>query len=325
MRYSQAVEAYLDARSNEQAYNTVRTNRTHLKKLLNQYGDIELDSIDQRLMNGAFSIWASTMAPGSLNVTLGTYRGFFAWCREEELMPATWNPLKGQRQRRPNRNHRPRIPAADFSRLLDHAPCPRSRFLVALGLYCMPRASEVQLMTIGDLDLEAKYLRMTIPKTTDTDELPLTDDFIDEAERYLDWYASIVGPLKEHYYLIPSTIPGKGKFKTREITPLLPHKHLHGLLVPALEAYGLENHKGLKLHLLRRSGARGLYDALADSGLDSAIEVTQAALHHRSRNMTEHYIGLEGGRAKRDKILRGARLYTNPTPTANVIPLHRTG
>jgi integrase len=104
---------------------------------------------------------------------------------------------------------------------------------------------------------------------------------------------------------------------------------MHDAVQRTLEAAGYQikdengrsNYEGS--HTLRRSGARALYDRLLDDGHDGAIRVVQAMLHHSSVIQTEHYLGMKLDQARRDKLLKGQRMFA--APSENVVRLVREG
>ena len=72
-------------------------------------------------------------------------------------------------------------------------------------------------------------------------------------------------------------------------------------------------------HTLRRSGARALFDRLAESGYDRSLRIVQSMLHHSSVTITEKYIGVTPDQRSRDEIIKGQEMY--PVREENVVSL----
>lgn len=328
VKWSQAVDEFMVWRQfSDYSARTERNNRSQLNWLPKLRYDIELDDLDHVYFRDFFYELGRTRADSTMNTMQATYSAFFRWLRTEGHMPPEWNPMKGMRYKKVQPKPKRRLSHEEFPAFLDAAPDPRHRIVVALGLYLMLRDSELRPLTVGDVDLQEGYIKVSIPKTKGYDEMPITADLDEELRLWLSHYAESLGtPLRDQYYLVPGVRAVKGKWATYEYYPMGQIAKTSTMIERVMVAYGWEDHKGHKLHALRRSGARQMYDRLASegAGIDAAMEVTQASLHHRSRSMTEHYLGLEGSRAKRDKLLRGAHLFTPPT-SDNVIPIRRIG
>lgn len=320
MKLKGAIEEYVAWRKAQDfAANTVKNDRSSLNYLLSTLGNIELDNITYARMTEVFGRMQTSRAASSVNAAHATYSAFFMWCRQVgQYMLPDHNPLLGIRYRKVHKKQRRRLAVHEFGDFLDAAPEPRARALAAVGLYLMLRESEIRTLRVGDLDIETGYLRVTIHKTKDEDEMPLSSKAADELLRWMRSYEDeIRQPLRPDMYLIPAKAQGGG-----DLSPYTPMSRPADVLATVLNSYGWSEHKGDKVHMLRRSGARATYDALAEMGIDNALEATAALLHHASVTMTERYIGLAGSRAKRDKLIRGADLFGDRHP-ANVVPLRR--
>jgi len=67
------------------------------------------------------------------------------------------------------------------------------------------------------------------------------------------------------------------------------------------------NRKGI--HVLRRSGARAMFDALRAEGHDGALQRVREMLHHSSVKMTELYLGVSLEQELLDQVIRGKRMF----------------
>lgn len=66
---------------------------------------------------------------------------------------------------------------------------------------------------------------------------------------------------------------------------------------------------GVVGHVLRRSGARALFDRLRHEGYDGALRRVQAMLGHSSGTITETYLGLDVERVQRNEMLAGKPMF----------------
>ena len=228
-----------------------------------------------------------------------------------------------------------RVPVTDFQRLLDVADRPDRRITVALGLYLFLRSGEIRTLRVGDVRLGEGVVDVVIHKTNQIDEMPICWELDQELRRWLVAYAEDIGrPLHRDDFLVPAhkRFPGwldrpiSGNFQPDRMV-LRPYDHVQDVLNAAGYPTTENGRKtGEGVHTLRRSGARALYDALVDGRLgdaaarDDALRQTMTMLHHSSIQITEHYVGLERDRQKRDRTIKGARFLPE---TANVVELRK--
>jgi integrase len=315
--------------------NTIRNRELHLRALMALIGNIQINNVERRHLDGYFTHCMTKprpLQPLSLNKHKESLDSFFGWVVANRYLPADRNPMAGRRKFKAVPKDRLLIPASDFPRLLDSAPHPRDRIVVALGLYLFPRQSEIRSMRIKDVDLDRGYAFMRNHKSSSVDDMPICVELDEEVRRWLRFYAQQM-PLEPHYHFVPAkptllvSAPGerrRAQLKA-ELNPLKPMGEMQDAVQRTLLAAGYDtrddsgrsNYEGS--HTLRRSGARALYDRLLDDGHDGAIRVVQAMLHHASVSMTEHYLGMKLDQARRDKLLRGQRMFA--APAANVVQL----
>jgi integrase len=324
------------------ARNTVRNRELHLRALMALVGNIQISNLERRHVDGYFTHCMTKpkpLQPLSLNKHKESLDAFFVWAVANRYLAADRNPMAGRRKFKAVPKDRLLIPASDFPRLLNCAPHPRDRIVVALGLYLFPRQSEIRSMRIKDVDLERGYVHMKNHKSSSADDMPVCVELDEEVRTWLRFYAERV-PLHPDYHFVPAkpsrlvgglVEPGQRR-QVQLVTELIPNRpmgEMHDAVQRTLEAAGYQikdengrsNYEGS--HTLRRSGARALYDRLLDDGHDGAIRVVQAMLHHSSVSMTEHYLGMKLDQARRDKLLRGQRMFA--APSENVVRLVREG
>lgn len=314
----EAITVYL-ARRKTQGYalNTLKTDASALWRLdwfLNS-PDVE-EITDQAVLTFMAQVSIGNKA-STINLLQSKLSHFFNFCREHNYAPPSWNPLRDVRQRRIQNEERKRIPVSEFGNLLNHAANPRDRIVVALGLYLFLRASEIVALRLKHLDMAEKQVNVTIFKTSDFDVMPICSELHTELKRWLSHYQKETGHLDPEMYLTPS-LTTMGEFnKTCVLRPYNKISRPEDVVKRLLRNYGWTSteSKGEGIHLLRRSGARALFDELDAHTVDGALRVVQSHLHHKSSTMTEKYLGISADRAKRDRLLRGEVMF--PSVAAN--------
>lgn len=324
------------------APNTIRNREQHLRKLLAVVGNVQIRALEGRHFDLFFEKrQADGLQTNSLNTALETFKAFCAWAERARYISPGRNPVIDRRKYRVPPKPRLLIPADDFPRVLDCAPHPRDRVVVALGLYLFLRASEKAQVRLRGVDLDGGHLYIEIPKSAKVDNMPICEELDAELRRWLTFYGSRT-PLQPNHYLVPGkdsvpavAVPGVRGFPSGRdmidapLKPTAPMPRIHEAVKRTLEVagYPLVDADGKTLregsHTLRRSGARALYDRLAEDGHDGAIRYVQAMLHHSSITQTEKYLGIELDQARRDRLLRGKRMFA--APAANVVSLVKEG
>lgn len=317
MRLKDATEIYLRERAASYAVNTVRNDRSALSKLEGVLGNVEVSDIDRQSMIRVLSYVRQTRNASSTNTIHGTYSAFFRWCRAERIMPTDQDPLLNVRYLTVQDKQRVRVPLHEFPSLLAVAPDPQHRALTALGLFLFLRASEATSLRISDVDLNEGTINVTVWKTGDSDLMPIPPELDVELRQWLSYYQSECGPLQDNWYLVPAKVQsGWGKHRLNPTRPISRPQEVVGRV---LEAHGVRV-PGESMHCLRRSGARALFNELADSGIDGALEMVSAMLHHKSVTMSERYLGITHSRAKRDALIRERGLFPSLS-AGNVVAL----
>jgi integrase len=67
--------------------------------------------------------------------------------------------------------------------------------------------------------------------------------------------------------------------------------------------------KGVGGHVLRRSGARALFDRLRHEGYDGALKRVQSMLGHSNSVISERYLSLGVERLQRNEMLAGKPMF----------------
>jgi integrase len=215
-----------------------------------------------------------------------------------------------------------------FQALLDATETPRERMVIALGLYLFLRSSEMESLTLQDINLQDGEIQVSIHKTVDADMMPISAELDYELRRYLTWYTEQMGVLHPQWFLIPYAFQKPyrnthGRFDGQQnvgrewvFKPTTASIRLYEIVQKALESIGYETRSdsgkshGEGVHTLRRSGARALFDDLRQQGYDGALQRVRSMLHHSSGAMTERYLGINMERRQRNDAIRGKKMFT---------------
>lgn len=317
MTLSDIIDEYLDHRRLWKASNTCANDAKALRKLLAWIGNVQPRSITGGHMDRYFLFRSGTLSANSLNTEAAIMRTFLEWARKRGYLARDQDPMSGVVAHKVPPVKRLLIPASRFPALLDGATHPRDRISVALGMYLFVRASEIVTLRVGDVCLDRGTIDVVVHKTSQRDEMPICSELDHELRRWLTWYTSVIpGGLLGGHLLVPAKTSPR---LTRTIdgpkvsdwgTPIPDRRmgHPHAPVQRALSACGYSE-KGEGGHTLRRSGARALYDRLAEEGHDRALRRVQAMLHHTTLSMTERYIGIDVDRRERNMILSGKPMF----------------
>ena len=333
MDLSDAVAAYLRYRSAAYRPSTVLCAKQALSGFLAETGNINTKHLMPRHAERYQTVLMTKgQKPNTINSRMSQVSSFSKWLVANQYAKSHF--VTTVRSVPVPRRPRLRVPAHDFERLLDCADRPDRRMTTALGLFLFLRGGEIKTLRVGDVDLDQGIVHVTIHKTNDSDEMPICWELDQELRRWFVEYARDIGrPLRSSDFLIPGhrSYPGwrprldVGNYQPERMS-LRPYAQVRAVLSAAgyeVEEAGKPTGEGV--HTLRRSGARALYEALVEGRLgdaaarDDALRQVMTALHHKSIQTTEHYIGLERDRQRRDQTIRGVRFL--PAPAANVVSL----
>lgn len=305
---------------------TVLNNQVALNSFVAVVGDMQCKSLKPEHFDKWFATRLSQVSPATTNQNFASIKVWVQWAQRYGHLSATVPYTAGVR-----RVHEPardplRVPVDQFPHLLDSAPDPLARMLVATGLYLFVRQSEAMTIRHCDVDLNGGSIHVRVWKTRQVDDMPICSELDDELRRYLRWYSQQV-PVRPGNPLMPRRGGGHwvtGAYQRHAPTVLQPEKpllHPHVIVQRTLRAAGIEIGKGEGCHTLRRSGARALYDALCEQGHDRSIRYVQRMLHHASIAMTERYIGLTADVAASNKALRGKPMFAYSA--SNVVSINK--
>lgn len=325
-RFSTATEEYMNhLAARNLAPNTIKNSRQVLNKAIALWGDVQMGSIKDTHVDLLFA--KSEWSARTRNLYLQTLRQFFKWARLRHYMPRDFDPTEMWGNQKVTTNkEKLRVPPEQFGALLDAAPHPRDRAVVALGLFTFMRGSEISTLRVGDLDLGRGELRIVRHKTHDEDVLPVSSELAEEMVRWINFYRADQGVLLPDWFLVPAKNPDpwvqgpdgllKRSEKPASLRPRIMEKKPYRAVQRALRGIGLDV-QGEGSHTLRRSGARAWADSLRHEGYDSALLRVASMCGHKSTKVTEHYIGWGLERKQRNEMLSGKPMFPD-LPTGGI-------
>ena len=306
---------FLEARG--LAKSTIQSARNALSHADRAWGDLDLQDLQARHIDAFFT--GRSWSTGTRNIYLLVLRSFFRWCRTHRYLHPDYDPTEGWTSRPLEKKERTWLTLPVLHALLDSTTHARDRAFIAIGMYTFLRASEIVSLRIGDIDGTRSELRIYRVKTKQQDRLPICLELQVELSRWLDYYRAEAGDLDPSWYLVPShgPAPMRGVHGQRKLIPtgepglLRPTRQIgrpQRIVKGAMERLGINKH-GDGCHVLRRSGARALYESLRDLGHDGSARRVQSMLGHSSLVMTEKYLGLDHERMQRNEALAGKPMF----------------
>lgn len=323
MLLSDAIDRYKADRINKgYVASTVRSEQTTLRTFLADVGNIQVGAIGHRQMDHFWSRHTD-WSPGTWNLKRTHLSTFFKWCQARGILPRNADPMEGTKRRKDPQRDWTIIPQQEWPTLLDAAPDPRDRAMVAIGLYLFTRVSETTALRWKDIDFQNHEATVFRVKTQTLDVLPICEELEHELKVWKLKYAEMMGEhVKPGWYVVPpfapvtfTGVPGqKGRLVRTDTPTLLPTRPIKdnaaSRVKSVLLAAGYPVQTGEASHTLRRSGANALYHELSERGHDRAIRMCQAMLGHSSIQTTEIYLQLNLDRKARNDLLAGKKMFT---------------
>ena len=332
----EAVELYLALRKGKFAHDTWVNDRSQLNRFADAVGrqrqmhTLTPEDAEAFFLTGDNAL-CDQMAASSFNKVRSRVITWMEFCRRRRMID---QDLMGEVDSLPVlKRERLRLSPAEMLALPSYAGNSRDRSLIILAVNTALRASEIVSLRLRDVDLDGGWLRVTVQKSHLQDVMPITAELDAGLRQWLRDYTEQVaashGPLNGEWFLFPSRLPGRNRY--RRVDGELVATYEHGPLVPAqqitkpalivqraLRSSGTTTEPGEGLHTLRRSVARAFFDSNVQRGYDSALRATSALLHHSSTQVTEHYLGLASEKLHRDEVLRGRSFLSLMVPETNV-------
>jgi len=317
-RVSEAVDRFIAIRQTTCAKQTCINDRALLRRLVRTSGDPQLHLLTAVQIEDHFLALAD-QKPSSWNKERSRLATFFDFCRRRGWIET--DLLQDVRPKRVVREQRLRLSQDELLRLLEVAD-PRDRAFIAVAMNTALRAATITSLRVKDLDLAQGYLHVYVSKSAYEDELPITAELDTEMRRWLVHYAQELGrPLHAEDLLLPARTSPKPQWARKDAWAT----HYGDLRADARIAkpatiiqralarqLGITTVRGEGVHTVRRSIARHVFEQATSEGHDGALRVAAALLGHSSTQTTELYLGIDRDRQKRDELLRGRSLFSQP-------------
>lgn len=334
---TELADSYLERRKAQVAFQTWRNKRTAVTRLAREWDKTRRSPArmnDTWLEDFLISLRAGErgvpMGAAAYNQKLKNLTEFVEWMHRRRHVTNTglldlFETLKLKEYRRENFT---RLSLVQLHQLVESGETERDRFILAFGAFTLGRSSELLRCQIKDVLFDEQEINWYRQKTDDHDRMPMMAPLETALRRWLRMYAEqcpeavINGRLSGDAYLIPRRRQ-TGTVKYR-LFPFEPADCIRGRVRKHLLALlNVQEMKGEACHVLRRSGARVLYDQMVAAGAKDALRIVSAMLGHASVRTTERYLGTAADRRNRDDHLKGSDLMG--LPTVNVVQLRSVG
>ena len=317
--------AFLEARG--LARSTVTTNKNVINHALRAWGDMPIADVKPKHVDELFI--GKEWSTGTRNVYLIALRNFLKYCRTHGHLPPDYDPTSGWKTRTLEKREKTWLTLPVLGALMDATTHARDRAFIAIGIYTFMRASEIVALRWRDVDLVNNEVHIYRIKTRQADQLPICAELRHELAAWLTYCHAELGPINPDWYVVPSKgpTPMKGVRGRRALVPTgephplrptVPITRPQRIVKDAMTRIGIGN-KGDGCHVLRRSGARSLFEELREQGHDGSARRVQSMLGHASVITTELYLGLDNERRQRNEMLAGRQMFTGGVnPSANL-------
>ena len=317
--------AFLGARG--LARSTIVTAKNVINHATRTWGDIEVSDIKPKHIDEFFI--GRDWSQGTKNIYLIAIRNFLKYCRTHGYLLPDYDPTAGWKTRNVEKREKTWLTLPVLGALMDSTTHARDRAFIALGIYTFMRASEIINLKWRDMDLVNNEIHIYRIKTKQADQLPICAELRYELAAWASYYHNECGPFDPDWYVVPSRGPApmrgvNGQRKlipTGEPHPLRPTQRIgrpQRIVKEAMNRIGVGN-KGDGCHVLRRSGARSLFEELREQGYDGSARRVQSMLGHASVVTTELYLGIDNERRQRNEAIAGRVMFNGGVnPSANL-------
>ncbi len=308
-------------RARNMSKSTIQTSSYVLRYLHTVIGDIPVNEIEPHHIDSFFS--DREWSQGTINNYLQILNNILRWCRVQRFMAYDYNPAAHWETRKVIKRNKTWLTLPVLEALVMGAGA-RDRAFMAVGIFTFLRSSEIVNLKIGDIDFQAMEIEIYRIKTKQEDRLPLCLELQEELVLWLTYYRDRCGDLDPKWLLLPAQgpqvmkgVPGSRRIlipdpsKFPRIKPNTSINSPHLIVQRHMRRIGLDVRKGDGCHILRRSGARNLFEELRAQGHDGAARRTMAMLGHSSVVITEGYLGIDYEKRKRNESLAGKSMFGN--------------
>lgn len=265
-----------------------------------------IERFDQLTEDYASDWWKDTRArlgDQTAPTRLHQLRSFLTWAARKGWLVD--DPTLLIRAGKPQPRLRERLTARELLDMIAAADYPQHRIILALAANLGLRRSEIRSLRIADVNLALSTIRVTIHKTKDVDDMPITTELGVELARWLAHYRQACPALTPQAHLVPSQ-RWSNLTKTMSYYPTRSVAEPEEVVKRALSKLGWGDVVGEGVHTVRRSMARIFFDAAeADESYHEALLGTMRLLHHDRAETTLRYIGVDRQTQARDRFLKG--------------------
>ncbi|GLY55337.1 site-specific integrase [Lentzea sp. NBRC 102530] len=253
---------------------------------------------------------ANEVSVGTFNKKISHIKSFMEWLiRRSVVRNDVLDVVTTKKGYKPRRLW---LPLGALHQMIDGADDPWEKFVLEFGVFTLGRWSELCFIQMKHVHLDAGRIDWWREKTDEWDRIPIMSELDTAIRRWVTIYEKSIGrPLTPDDYLVPM----RKKFgwsncawqyvsasRATNSIRLCVKEHAAPLLG------GMDAIRGQGVHLLRRSAARELYEALKRQGEPDPLRVVMAMLGHKNIRTTELYLGIERDRETRDTLLAGRSL-----------------
>lgn len=324
--WNQAASEYLDhCLARGLSPRTVASRASSLRRFSLIAGNVLVWSVTAKHVDKVFQ--HHNWTAGTRNQKLTHYKVFLRWCRARGFMHRDSDPLFGWRMETLAKPDRLRIPLDEWPTVFSACQTKNETMAIALGFYLFLRNSEMQAIQLKHIDLDEAEIQIFRTKTKDYDTMPISEELDGYLRSHIAWLTAM-GIRQPDTYLLPANSKpvmqkGENRYQAGRTHPIptMPMAYPYKSIQLVLKRAGYPTFKE-GAHTLRRSGARAYFDVLVDQGYDGALKRVQSMLGHSHGAMTEHYLGLNLERFRRNRAISHKAMF--PTlQNAQIIPIRR--
>ena len=341
VKMKELVDRYLQVRCKRLAAGSREEVKNHLSRLAvewdrsrrvpNALGEDWMAEFLHAFQQGEVGGRGKPLQVSSYNKSLTHYRGFLRYLIERKIVTPDVLDACVDLAIDGERKTFLRLSMAQIVQMIESCGNPWERWVLAYASQTLGRESELLGRKVGHLHIPRGVLDWYRPKTSRReaqphDELPLTNEFIMEWQRWAYVYQGQCGSLEPWFPLVPRRRAWGRGARTWAYYPDRPPKAVaHIVQKHAARVAGVdpETLKGQGVHIMRRSMARALYDRLVREEVYEPLTKVQTVLGHATPRNTMIYIGLHPDREARNNLLVGSSLLW--VPQDNVKQLKAVG
>ena len=340
---AELMDKYLSMQRNRgKAASTLANERSTIRKLAAHWDGqrrapsrLDAEALED-FVYGPGGLSERTPNADTFNRELVHIRRFVKWLIDRrEVQPGTHEVL-APRPRTPKQFVR--ITLLQIQHMIDTCDDPYERWIIALASQTLGRESELLRLRFAHFHEDTMTIDWYRPKTRDRDSMFMTDALASELRRWkLTLQESVGRPATGEWFAVPRRWKlgegaGYAYRQNENVAVYSPDQPRKAKLAPIVQRHvtritGIPaaELKGQGVHIIRRSGARALYDRLVEERHPDPLRVVMAVLGHANPQVTERYLGIKADRERRNALLAGSRLLSVDTSSVTRLESKRSG